>query len=119
MSSRIPSEMKGLLSAIVRDDRAAAKELLRANPNLAACATTKPCLYNSGVFHWLYAGDTAMHLAAAGYRVSIIRLLLAAGADPNRPGPHRGGFPLHYAADGYIIGPAWDPKRQIKTIRVL
>ena len=30
-----------------------------------------------------YVGDTALHLAAAGYRVDIVRLLLAAGANPN------------------------------------
>ncbi len=26
---------------------------------------------------------------------------------------------MHYAADGYINGPAWDAKRQVKTIRCL
>src|SRR5439155_2835152 len=69
--------------------------------------------------HWIYAGDTALHLAAAGYRVEIARLLLAAGADPNAATNHRQSRPLHYAADGYITGPAWDAKRQVKTIRCL
>jgi ankyrin repeat protein len=32
---------------------------------------------------------------------------------------HRQSGPLHYAADGYIIGPAWDEERQIKTIECL
>ena len=60
-----------------------------------------------------------MHLAAAGYRVEIVRLVLAAGADPNVAGKHRNSTPLHYAADGYITGPMWDAQRQVKTIRCL
>ncbi|PYI84861.1 MAG: hypothetical protein DME26_12505 [Verrucomicrobia bacterium] len=58
-------------------------------------------------------------MAAAGYRHKIARTLLAAGADPNAAANHRRSGPLHYAADGYIVGPAWDPKRQVKTIRLL
>ena len=76
-------------------------------------------LYESPIFHWIYVGDTPLHLAAAGYRVEIVKLLLAAGADPNAAGNHRHSSPLHYAADGYINGPAWDAKKQVKTIRCL
>jgi ankyrin repeat protein len=78
-----------------------------------------PKLYNSKIFHWIYVGDTALHLAAAGYRVEIIRLLLAAGADPNAATNHRRSTPLHYAADGFIGGPTWDATRQVATIRCL
>jgi hypothetical protein len=73
-------------------------------------------LYASGIFHWIYVGDTALHLAAAGYRVEIVQMLLAAGADPNAAKNHRRSTPLHYAADGFITGPAWDAKRQVATI---
>ena len=76
-------------------------------------------LYESPIFHWIYVGDTPLHLAAAGYRVEIVKLLLAAGADPNAAGNHRHSSPLHYAADGYINGSAWDAKKQVKTIRCL
>ena len=31
----------------------------------------------------------------------------------------RGATALHYAADGYIVGPAWDAKQQVRTIGVL
>jgi len=51
--------------------------------------------------------------------VELVRLLLVAGADPNAAMNHRRSGPLHYAADGYINGPAWDSKRQVKTIRCL
>src|SRR6266567_8665649 len=101
--------MKNLLSAIVEDDRRAVKALLKADGGLAARLIRKPKLYDSKIFHWIYAGDTALHLAAAGYRVEIVRLLLLAGADPNAAKNHRGSSPLHYAADGFVNGPAWNP----------
>ncbi len=108
-----------LLAAIVDDDRAKVRALLKVDGALAGRRIERPRLYRSKVFHWIYAGDTALHLAAAGYRVEIVKLLLAGRADPNSVGHHRWGRPLHYAADGYVAGPAWDPKRQVKTIRLL
>src|SRR5229473_2381568 len=111
--------MDTLLRAIVNDDRAAVKELLQADRTIATRGIPKAKLYKSPIAHWIYVGDTALHLAAAGYRVEVARLLLAAGADPNAAGNHRQSGPLHYAADGYINGPAWDAKRQVKTIGVL
>jgi len=51
--------------------------------------------------------------------VGIVKLLLAAGADPNAKGNHRCGRPLHYAADGYVLVPAWNPPEQVKTVRAL
>ncbi len=86
---------------------------------LATCLINEARLYESEIVHWTYVGDTALHLAAAGYRLEIVRLLLAAGADPNAACNHRRSTPLHYAADGYINGPAWDAKRQVSTLRCL
>jgi len=111
--------MNALLAAIVEDDIAAVRKLLRADATLVLQTVPQPKLYKSGIFHWLYRGDTALHLAAAGYRVEIVRLLLESGADPNAAGNHRGSSPLHYAADGFITGPVWDPKRQVETLRCL
>ncbi len=111
--------MEPLLKAILDDDRSKVEELLQNDPLLATGVVSEPRLYESGIFHWLYAGDTALHLAAAGYRVEIARILLAAGANPNAAGNHRRSGPLHYAADGYLIGPAWDEKRQVKMIECL
>src|SRR6266567_9427115 len=111
--------MKNLLSAIVEDDRRAVKALLKADGGLAARLIRKPKFYDSKIFHWIYAGDTALHLAAAGYRVEIVRLLLAAGADPNAAKNMRKSSPLHYAADGFITGPVWDEKRQVATLDCL
>jgi ankyrin repeat protein len=111
--------MDALLAAILDDERARARELLKADSGLATGLIEEARLYQSRIFHWIYVGDTALHLAAAGYRVEIVKLLLDAGADPNSARNHRHSGPLHYAADGYINGPAWDAKRQVKTIRCL
>src|SRR5204863_619664 len=116
---RVRDSMNTILSAILDNNQARVRELLKADRGLAVRRVEEAKLYESKIFHWLYAGDTALHLAAAGYRDQIARTLLAAGADPNAAANHRRSGPLHYAADGYIVGPAWDPKRQVKTIRIL
>jgi len=111
--------MESLLTAIVNDERATVRTLLKADPRLATCLIPKARLYQSKILHWIYVGDTALHLAAAGHRVELVQLLLAAGADPNSAMNHRQSGPLHYAADGYVSGPDWDAKRQVKTIQCL
>ena len=111
--------MNNLLTAIVDDNRGTVQTLLKADGGLATCLIRKPKLYDSKIFHWTYLGDTALHLAAAGCRVEIVRLLLAAGANPNAATNHRRSSPLHYAADGCVGGPAWNSDRQVETIRCL
>ena len=111
--------MDAILRAILDDDRPRARELLKADPRLATRLIDAARLYESKIVHWIYAGDTALHLAAAGHRVELVRLLLAAGADPNSTRNHRKSGPLHYAADGYINGPDWNAKRQVQTIQCL
>ena len=77
-------------SAILNDNRASVKELLKADMGLATCLIEGARLYESNIVHWIYVGDTALHLAAAGYRHEIVGLLLAAGAEPNAA---RNGIP--------------------------
>lgn len=115
MTSLSPS----LFAAIRRDDRAGVGELLRKSPPLAIHAVAPEAQYESEIAHWIYVGDTALHAAAAGYRVEIAQMLLRAGADPNSAKNHRHSQPLHYAADGYLESPHWDAKRQVAMIRLL
>jgi hypothetical protein len=113
------NSMEKFLKAILDDGPPKVAALLKADGKLAIRLIDEAKLYQSKIFHWIYVGDTALHLAAAGYRVKIVKLLLASGADANAAHNHRQSAPLHYAADGYITGPVWDAKRQVKTIEVL
>lgn len=119
LTNHQPTSMDAILTAILDDDCPRARELLKADAGLATCLIREARLYQSKIFHWIYAGDTALHLAAAGHRVEIVRLLLATGADPNSAKNHRRSGPLHYAADGYINGPSWNATRQLRTIQCL
>lgn len=49
-----------LLTAIVADDIAAVRSLLEAHPALASVLIPEPHLYETGILHWIYAGDTAL-----------------------------------------------------------
>ncbi len=66
------------------------------------------------ISHYLYAGDTALHLAAAAFRRPMAELLIAHGAD-SRSKNRMGAEPLHYAADTN----RWDPKGQVDVIAYL
>src|SRR6478752_659043 len=87
--SRVQTTMDTLLQAILDDHRPRVKKLLKADPALATRRIGESKLYESKIFHWIYVGDTALHLAAAGYRVEIVRNLLKAAADPNAAENHR------------------------------
>ena len=106
---------ESLINAILDDDRFRVKDLLEAAPQLATEPVKKMRLALE-LPHWIYVGDTPLHAAAAGYRVEIAKVLLAAGADVNAAGNHRRSGPLHYAADG---GPERDTERQGAMIRLL
>jgi hypothetical protein len=109
--------MHAILAAIVEDDRARVRKLIKADPGLTTRLVSEARLYESKIVHWIYVGDTALHLAAAGHRVELVRFLLEAGADPNSAKNHRRSGPLHYAADGN--GPDWNTTRQVQTIQCL
>jgi hypothetical protein len=109
---------KALFEAVVNDDRGIAKQLLKKESALTKESTKTPRL-ETRIPHWIYAKDTALHVAAAGYRVEIAKMLLDAGADPNAAQNHRRSRPLHYAADGYVISKLWNEKNQVAMIRVL
>jgi hypothetical protein len=111
--------LESLLRAILNDDRGTVKTLLARDTGLAHRLVDKPRLYDSKILHWIYAGDTALHLASAGYRIEIMQTLLGAGANPNAASNHRQSSPLHYAADGNPGLPGWDAGKQVQAIRCL
>src|SRR5206468_11557235 len=105
---------KDCVAAMVGEDGPGVASLLRAAPDLArARAESGGTRANAGdhylaeIEHYLYGGDTALHIVAAAHRAPMIRQLLAAGAEVaarNR----RGAQPLHYAADGVPGSRTWN-----------
>jgi hypothetical protein len=114
----VTSSFQSLSTAILEDDIAEVKELLKAEPSLSQYSVSEE-RYEARIVHWIYVGDTALHIAAAGYRVEIAKLLLTADADPHAAKNRRTSHPLHYAADGHLESPAWNPKQQVAMIRLL
>src|ERR1051325_6136539 len=69
--------------------------------------------------HWLYIGDTPLHLAAAAVNLHAAKLLLEAGADTNAEN-RRGAIPLHYVCDPRPASKdVWNPKQQVAIIDLL
>jgi len=114
-----------LLRAIVADDLAMASQLLAESRELANIRAQKGATrqtatehYMVDIQHYLYAGDTAMHVAAAAHRPGMIRLLVAMNADVGARN-RRGAQPLHYAADGSRGSRTWNPLAQAETVTCL
>jgi hypothetical protein len=117
--------LRTLIDAIAATDEAQALALLAGDPALALNtlqdgATRANAVANhlTAIGHYVYAGDTALHVAAAGYRCGIGRRLLGLGADV-RAKNRRGAEPLHYAADGGPGSSNWNPAAQAEMIAML
>lgn len=118
------SALLALVRATISDD-ALALRLLAASPALAiACFNAgatrqapKP-YYLDEIGHYCYAGTTALHIAAAAYRVELVRELIAMGADVHAK-DRRGAEPLHVAAVGMPASRSWNPRAQAATIACL
>jgi ankyrin repeat protein len=111
-----PTALVRLLDAIVGDE-ARASRLVREAPELARSRVAADRLVEA-VPHWLYVGDTALHLAAAALRLRAVEALLRAGADPNAEN-RRGALPLHYACDPRPGSKTWNPAAQRTVIELL
>jgi hypothetical protein len=119
------ARLADLLQAIVDGDTTLAERLLAETPDLAtavsgAGATRRDASphFFEAIVHYLYAGDTALHIAAAAYRPEIAGTLIGLGASVGAAN-RRGARPLHYAADGHPASPGWNPQTQAATIAVL
>ncbi len=79
---------------------------LRLNPTLAvtsleigATRSNASEFFFPTIRHYMYRGDTALHVAAAAASLEIVQLLTMAGANC-RARNRRGAEPLHYGCDG-------------------
>jgi hypothetical protein len=110
--------------AIARGDPDVARSLRR-SPDLACAAipagATRPsaaAFYLDDVEHYVYAGDTLLHVAGAAYASRVARMLIDAGADVGARN-RRGAQPLHYAADGGPGLRTWNPSAQAGIVTLL
>jgi len=109
--------MAPIFAAVLEGDREVAR-VLREDPSAARIRIDRDFLVEA-IPHWLYVGDTGLHLAAAGVRQKVARVLLRAGADGNAQN-RRGGTPLHYACDPRpASGGTWRPADQAAMIALL
>ena len=74
--------------------------------------------YFKEIEHYVYAGDTALHIAAAAYAREIANMLLEAGSSVSARN-RRGAEPLHYAVDGIPDSRTWNPAVQKDIVELL
>ena len=110
-----------LTRAIVDGERETVARLVQASPGLLQTGTARGATRDNQnefffhqINHYLYLGDTALHIAAAGFRWKIILDLLGWGADYSAKN-RRGAEPLHYASDANT----WNPAPQVASIENL
>lgn len=110
-----------LVASIVSGDTAKVQHMVTAAPDLVRMSAVDGASREAAseyffpeIRHYLYAGDTALHMAAAGFKFDLAQLLIDHGAScaaKNR----RGAEPLHYASDSNT----WNPDAQVRSIECL
>jgi hypothetical protein len=118
-------ELRALFDQIAAGEPDAALRTLKSSPDLASRALDEGAsradwssYFLFGICHGIYAGDTALHVAAAAYQRKLALALLAAGADVSAAN-RRDAQPLHYAVDGAPGAPRWDPRAQKAMVECL
>ena len=88
--------------------------LATASLDTGATRQQASAFFLADISHYIYAGDTPLHIAAAAFRRPVAELLVAHGANC-RAKNRRGAEPLHYAADANH----WNPTAQAEVIEYL
>lgn len=115
------SSFSKLVHAVVRGETAVVSRMLATSPELATMHSTAGGTRQNAsewffeeIAHYMYAGDTALHMAAAAFHRPAAESLIEHGA-VCRARNRRGAEPLHYAADANH----WQPAAQKDTIEYL
>ncbi len=117
--------LQSLLRAIASGNRPLASRVIAESPALARLAVkvgatreAAEAYFFKEISHYAYAGDTALHIAAAAYQRDLAEELVSAGANISARN-RRGAEPLHYAADGSPLSKFWDPDAQYAVVEFL
>ena len=117
--------LNALFRVIVQRDGTELVRSLQENPALARAALKSGATrqaekdtFLTEILHYVYGGDTALHVAAAAHWPEGIKALLEAKADVSARNRH-GQTPLHYACAGGPNLPGWDPQAQATSIQTL
>ena len=121
MRKTADSEFMILVRSIVAGESAKVRQIVTASPGLVrttaiigASRQSASDYFFPEIRHYLYGGDTALHMAAAAFKFELAQFLIDHGAScaaRNR----RGAEPLHYASDCNT----WNPEAQVATIQCL
>jgi hypothetical protein len=113
------------LFRMIATDARAASMIIKAHPEVAseklvvgASRQVAVSYFIDEIKHYMYGGDTALHIAAAAYRTALVRQLVALGAAVDAANRRR-QQPLHYAVDGGPGAAHWSPSAQAATIGAL
>jgi Ankyrin repeats (3 copies)/Ankyrin repeat len=111
-----------LFDAIASGDQLEIERRLESSRGLASCPIhtgasrqDAETYFLAAIRHYVYAGDTALHIAAAAHQRELAESLVGRGADV-RARNRRGAEPLHYAADGSPGADHWNPVAQREVI---
>jgi ankyrin repeat protein len=108
--------VESIFEAVLANDPAEIATITARTPGAAGQRMEEDLLVAE--LHWLYRGDTPLHLAAAGLRYDAAGALLTAGA-PVDAVNRRGAAALHYACDPRPSSQTWDPAVQRRVIELL
>ncbi len=121
VSKQVTTPLLQFIRAVIDGEVADVSRRLADTPELATMASDEGAsreqdstFFFSEISHYLYAGDTALHMAAAAFRRRMAEILIRHGAECGARN-RRGAEPLHYAADANH----WDPAAQADTITYL
>jgi hypothetical protein len=126
MASHIqPDQLRNFIEVIVSGDEEQAIRLLDASPKLAKEAAARGAIRQNAkdnffvrIRHYIYEGDTALHMSAAANQLRMAEELIAKGADASAKN-RRGAEPLHYAVDCGPDLPMWNSADQTAIIAML
>jgi ankyrin repeat protein len=114
-------DLMALMASIAAGDTAKVSEVVADCPDLArmpaihgASRAEASQYFFPQIRHYLYTGDTALQIAAAGFRFEAAQFLIDHGANCTAKN-RRGAEPLHYASDCNT----WNPAAQVATIECL